>query len=81
MIISASNIRDYILITIITITILIAITIIIIIIIIIIISCKYFIPALADCFHWSPSHNISLQVSITHLSILAKLNNALVWRV
>ena len=55
--------------------------IIIFIIIIIIYSLEFFTSALADCFHWSLSDSKSPQVSRSLLSILAVLNNVVVWMV
>ena len=51
------------------------------IIIIIIHLLELFTSALADVFHWSLSDSESPQVSTTLLSILAVLNNAVVWMV
>ena len=42
---------------------------------------EFFTSALADGFHWSLSDSKSPQVSRTLLSILAVLNNAVVWMV
>ena len=53
----------------------------VIIIIIIIHSLEFFTSALADGFHWSLSNIKSPHVSMTLLSILAVLNNAVVWMV
>ena len=42
---------------------------------------EFFTSALTDRFHWRLSDNKSLQVSWTLLSILATLNNTVVWTV
>ena len=51
------------------------------IIIIIVHSLELFLSALADVFHWGLSDSKFPQVSRTLLSILAVLNNAVVWMV
>ena len=45
----------------------------------ILLSWDFFIPALADGFHWSLSDSKTLQVSMTLLSILTELDNIVVW--
>ena len=40
---------------------------------------EFFTSALTDCFHWSLSDSKYPQVSRTHLSIQADLNNAVFW--
>ena len=50
-------------------------------IIIILFIWEFFTPVLADGLHWSLSDNKSPQVSGTLLSILADLNNAVVWMI
>ena len=42
---------------------------------------RVYTPALADSFQWSLSDNKSSQVSRTPFSILADLNNTVIWMV